>query len=110
MKTSHAILAIALTAATFGGTAFAVSATDSANMSNAATDNWLAIPAIYEKVTAAGFNDIYEIERERNGYKIKAVGRNGERVKLFVDPMTGEVLQSRSKQDKYRGERTGTQL
>lgn len=110
MKTSHAILAIALTATTFGGAAFAVSATDSTYTSTAAVDNWLAIPAIYTKVTAAGFKDIYEIEREHNGYKIKAVGPNGERVKLFVDPMTGEVLQSRSKQDKYRGGRTGTQL
>lgn len=106
MKTSYAILAIALTAATFGGTTFAVSATDSANMSNAATDNWLAIPAIYAKVTAAGFNDIYEIEREDNGYEVKAIGPHGERVKLFVDPVTGEVLQPRSKQDKYRENRT----
>ncbi len=106
MKTSHTILAIALTAATFGGTAFAVSATDSAKMSNTAADNWLTIPAIYAKVTAAGFNDIYEIEREDNGYEVKAIGSHGERIKLFVDPVTGEVLQSRSKQDKYREYRT----
>jgi len=110
MKTSHAILAIALTTATLGGTAFAVSASDTANRSNVTTDNWLAIPAIYAKVTAAGFNDIYEIEREDNGYEVKAIGPHGERIKLLVDPVTGEVLQSRSKQDKYRGDRTGTQL
>ena len=106
MKTSHAILAIALTTATFGGTAFAVSASDSANRSNAATDSWLTMPAIHAKVVAAGFNDIYEIEREYNGYEVKAIGPHGERIKLFVDPVTGEVLQSRSKQDKYRGYRT----
>ncbi|WP_275097865.1 PepSY domain-containing protein [Sedimenticola hydrogenitrophicus] len=110
MKASHAILAITLTAATFGGIAFAQSATDSAKMPAAVTDTWLGIPAIHAKVTAAGFNDIYEIEREHYGYKIKAIGPNGESVKLYVDPMTGEVLQSRSKQDKYRGDRTGTQL
>lgn len=110
MKISHAILAIALTGATLGGAAFAVSADDTAYRSNVTTDNWLEIPAIHAKVTAAGFNQIYEIERKHYGYKIKAIGPNGERVKLLIDPVTGEVLQSRSKQDKYRGDRTGTQL
>ncbi len=108
MKTSHTLFAIVLTAATSAGTAFAVSATGPTNP--ATTEAWLAIPAIHAKVTAAGFNNIYEIEREHYGYKIKAIGPNGERVKLFVDPVTGEVLQPRSRQDKYRGNRTGTQL
>lgn len=106
MKTSHAILAIALTSATIGGSAFAVSANDTANRSSTTPANWPEIPAIYAKVKAAGFNDIYEIEREHNGYEVKAIGPNGERVKLLVDPVTGEVLQSRFKQDKYRGYRS----
>lgn len=110
MKKSHAVLAIALTAATLGGSTIAVSATDGARAPAASTDSWLTIPAIHAKVIAAGFNDIYEIERERNGYKIKAIGANGEKVKLYVDPVTGEVLESRSKRNGYRGERTGTQL
>lgn len=110
MKISHATLAIALTAATFGGTAFAVSANDAANRSNVTTDHWLAIPAIHAMVTAAGFTDIYEIEREHNGYEVKAIGPKGERVKLLVDPVSGELLQSRTRQDKYRGERTGARL
>lgn len=106
MKTSHAILAIALTAATFGGTAFTVSAAGNSDTARATTDTWLEIPAIHAKVTAAGFNNIYEIDREYNGYEVKAIGPNGERIKLFVDPLTGEVLQTRYKQDKYRGYRT----
>jgi hypothetical protein len=106
MKTSHALFAIALTAATLGGTAIAAQPT-----ANQATDtaDWLAIPAIYEKVTAAGYSDISEIERESDGYEIKAYDSNGDRVKLFVDPVSGEVLDVKAKKDKadkYRDDRS----
>ena len=94
MKTSHAIFAIALSAATLGGTAIAAPTT--ADQASDKAD-WLAIPAIYEKVTTAGYSDINEIERERYGYKIKAYDSNGDRVKLFVDPVSGEVLDVKAK-------------
>jgi hypothetical protein len=105
MRPSHAIFAIALTAATLGGSAIAASS--AADRASVRAD-WLTIPAIHEKVTAAGYNDIHEIERERGGYKIKAYDRDGYRVKLFVDPVSGEVLNARAKKDKsdkYRDER-----
>jgi len=108
MKTSHTIFAIALTAATIGGTAIAGSYTDRTDRANATAD-WLAIPAIYDKVTAAGYLDIHEIDRERNGYEVKAFDKDGDRVKLFVDPMNGEVLDARTKKDKsdkYRDTRS----
>lgn len=104
MKTSHAIFAIALTAATLGGAAIAASATDAAagaaNVTAAPMENWLDIPAIYNKVSAAGYSDINEIERGRDGYKIKATSASGERVKLYVDPMSGEVLNTKAKSAK----------
>lgn len=106
MKTSHTILAIVLSAATLGGAAFAASTTDTSAAVTTQTDNWLTIPAIYEKVTAAGYHDISEIERERKGYEIKAISPSGERVKLFVDPVTGEVLDAKSKKDKSDKYRT----
>lgn len=105
MKPSHTIFAIALTAATLGGSAIAASSV--ADRTSVRVD-WLAIPAIHEKVTDAGYSDIHEIERERDGYKIKAYDSNGDRVKLFVDPVSGEVLNARTKKDqsdKYRDER-----
>lgn len=109
MKTSHAIFAIALTAASFGGATFAAPSANAGTATMAQTENWLTIPAIYDKVTAAGYIDITEIERERDGYEIKATGPDGKRVKLYVDPMNGEVLDSRAKKDKsdkYRSDRT----
>ena len=41
--------------------------------------------------------DRNEIERERNGYEVEATSLTGERVKLLVDPVTGAMLDSRSK-------------
>lgn len=108
MKTSHAIFTIALTAATLGGSAIAASSTDSTGRASARAE-WLAIPAIYDKVSAAGYSDIYEIERERDGYEIEAVDNKGNQVELFVDPLNGEVLDVRTKKDKsdkYRDERS----
>jgi len=107
MKTSHAIFAIALTATALGGSVFAASSTADKQSANA--DDWLAIPAIYDKVAAAGYSDIFEIERERDGYEIKAVDTDGNRVELFIDPLSGEVLDVRTKEDKsdrYRDERS----
>lgn len=52
------------------------------------TENWLKIPAVYDRVIAVGYSDINEIERKGNGYEIKArnanVEANGEKVKLYA--------------------------
>ncbi len=98
MKKSH-ILAITLGTVVLTGTAFAASGSDT-NRQNFRADSWLTIPAVYDSVTAAGYHDINEIERDRNGYEVKAIGPGGERVKLYVDPTNGEVLDVRAKRDK----------
>lgn len=67
--------------------------------------DWLTIPQIHERVEAAGYRDISEIERERNGYEVKAVDRDGQRVELDVDPRTGEVTDVETKRDKSRDRR-----
>lgn len=97
MKTSHTIFVIALTAATLSTGAFTASAAADRTSDNT---NWLTIPIIYNKVTAAGYKDIHQIERERRGYDIEAYDSNGNRVELFVDPINGEVLDVHIKKDK----------
>ncbi|MCW8828920.1 MAG: PepSY domain-containing protein [Gammaproteobacteria bacterium] len=104
MKTSHAILAITLGAAALSGSVFAESSNDRAAAA-AQGENWLAIPAIYDKVTAAGYSDISEIEREDDGYEVKGRNAEGERVKLYVDPRSGEVLDARAKGDKSKSDK-----
>lgn len=107
MKTSHAIFAIVLGTTTFaiGNTALASSDNGNDNVVGTQTDNWLAIPAIYDKLTNAGYSDIYDIEREKDRYEIKAANADGKRVKLYVDPVSGEVLDTRSKSDMSKKDR-----
>lgn len=94
------ILAFVLGTAVVTGTAFAASVGNDVMRTSNRTDTWLTIPAIYEKVVAAGYSDIAEIERDKDVYEIKAVNSDGERVKLYVDPLNGEVLEARAKRDK----------
>lgn len=95
MKVSHAILAIAISASAFSAGAYA----SPSDRAPADRENWLTIPAIHDKVTAAGYSDINEIERERDGYEVKARDDEGKRVKLYIDPLSGEVIKARRKDD-----------
>ena len=56
---------------------------------------WLSTPQVHQTLEAAGYGNIEKIEREHGNYEVKATDRNGERVKLHVNPQTGEVLDSR---------------
>ncbi len=56
----------------------------------------LTIRQVYDKMEAAGYRNISEIERSRkHGYEVKADDPQGQRVKLHVDPQTGAVTRSR---------------
>lgn len=65
---------------------------------------WLSIPEVHTRLESAGYRNIEKIEREGGSYEIKAMDRNGQRVKLYVHPQTGEVMNRRyrdAKHDKY---------
>ncbi len=53
---------------------------------------WLSIPQVHEKLEAAGYRQIEKIERERGGYEVRATDRQGERIKLHINPQTGEIM------------------
>ncbi|MFY3534166.1 PepSY domain-containing protein [Achromobacter denitrificans] len=56
----------------------------------------LTIRQVYDKMEAAGYRNISEIERSsKHGYEVKAYDPQGQRVKLRVDPQTGAVTRSR---------------
>jgi len=56
----------------------------------------LTIRQVYDKMEAAGYRNISEIERSRkHGYEVKAYAHQGQRVKLYVDPQSGAVTRSR---------------
>jgi hypothetical protein len=63
---------------------------------------WLSMIEVLERLETAGYRDFEEIERERDGYEIKATDANGQRMEIFVDPVTAEVLKTKIKSDKRR--------
>ena len=58
---------------------------------------WLSIPQIHDKLDTAGYRNIEKIEREDGAYEARATNRNGERVKLYLNPQTGEILDRRQR-------------
>ena len=56
----------------------------------------LNIRQIYDRVEAAGYVNIREIELEKYGhYEVKARNAQGDRVKLHVNAQTGEIERNR---------------
>ncbi len=65
-----------------------------------ATTQWLTIAQVHNQLEAAGYRNIEKIEREHGNYEVKAT-RDGQRVKLYVHPQTGAVLDMRTHKDKH---------
>lgn len=67
--------------------------------------SWLTVHQVQVKLEANGYRDIQEIERERERYQAKATDAQGQRVKLAIDPRSGDVLDTdvkRSRRDDNR--------
>lgn len=61
---------------------------------------WLSIPEVHARLESAGYRNIEKIERESGSYEVKATDLAGRRIKLYVHPQTGEVIDQRQR-DKY---------
>lgn len=73
---------------------------------------WLSIPQVHDQLEAAGYRNIEKIEREHGGYEARATDRGGARVRLSVNPQTGEIADrpSSGKRTKAgRDERAGAE-
>ncbi len=55
----------------------------------------LTIRDIYDRMEAAGYRDIREIEYANGRYEVKARNAQGARVKLYVNATSGAVERSR---------------
>ncbi|MCF6320272.1 MAG: PepSY domain-containing protein [Rhizobiaceae bacterium] len=62
----------------------------------AATGQWMSIGAISDKASQKGYN-VRGVEREGNCYEVKAVNSNGNRVELYMNPVTGEIVRVKNK-------------
>ncbi|MCM2288227.1 MAG: PepSY domain-containing protein [Sulfuritalea sp.] len=93
MKLTTMISSIALAGAcAVGGAMLAPSFAGESRTAQAGERQWLSIPQVHEKLEAAGYRQIEKIERERGGYEARATDRQGERIKLYINPQTGEII------------------
>ena len=56
----------------------------------------LTIRDIYDRVEAAGYLDVREIEWDSGRYEVKARNAQGERVKLYINAYSGAVERTRT--------------
>ena len=89
MNATRSLLAAAALASAMLGGASALQATQP-------TAPALNIRQIHDRVEAAGYVNIREIELEKYGhYEVKARNAQGDRVKLHVNAQTGEIERNR---------------
>ncbi len=103
MRAYQLVSALTLGVAILAGGASLVPAFAQADKSvpPAAARSEMSVGQIFDKMTAAGYVNIDKIERERSAFEVKASDKNGARVKLSVDPQTGNIIEPR-RQDQKR--------
>lgn len=95
MKHSTLLAGLALGTGLVIGTGLLVNAADfrpGQNQVQTLSQNWLSIPQIYDRLVAAGYRNIEKITRDDGLYKVRATSANGKRVKLYLHPSSGELL------------------
>ena len=99
MNATRSLLAAAALASAMLGSALAQAVQPAAPRAAQATQTAapaLNIRQIHDRVEAAGYVNIREIELEKYGhYEVKARNAQGDRVKLHVNAQTGEIERNR---------------
>lgn len=104
MKLATMISSIALGSAfAVGGAMLAPSFAGENRTAPAGERQWLSISQVHEKLEGAGYRQIEKIERERGGYEARATDRQGERIKLYINPQTGEIIDRGSHGKRAKG-------
>jgi hypothetical protein len=90
-----------------GGFALAPSFAGENRAAPAAERQWLSIGQVHQKLEAAGFRNVEKIEREHGVYEARATDANGARVKLYINPQTGEVTERSARSEHRKRDREG---
>lgn len=102
MRTTTILSALALGAGLVtGGVWLAPAFAQDNRPASTAERQWLSIPQIHDKLVAAGYRNIEKIEREDGAYEVRATSRNGERVKLYLNPQTGEIRDRQERESRH---------
>ncbi len=100
MKTTRLLTALTLgSSLIFSGAALntALAQTTTVQVQTAPAQSRLNIKQIYDKVEAAGYTNITEIDLDDNVYEVKARNQENQRVELKLDPKTGEIIKTKTK-------------
>lgn len=57
----------------------------------------LTMEQVLAQLRDQGYGEVYEIERERDRFEVKARDREGRRVELYLDARTGETVKTERK-------------
>ncbi|HCN70187.1 MAG TPA: hypothetical protein DIS96_00120 [Pusillimonas sp.] len=76
-----------------------VNAPQASSAATQAHENWLGMRDILARVESAGYSDIREVEKEKSGYEVKARNQNGQMVKLYVEPINGNIINEKRRDD-----------
>lgn len=99
MRTSRLFSILAISTGLVGGTALLSPAfSQSATPAISYAQNDLTMAQVEVIMMAAGYGNIDKIERERDAFEVKASDKNGTRVKLYVDPQTGDIIKTSRKE------------
>lgn len=84
-------------------TAFFSISSHSQDVRSANTDKarWLSITEVHARLESAGYRNIEKIERESGSYEVKATDQAGRRIKLYVHPQTGDIIDQRQRDAKH---------
>ena len=105
MKRSTLLVSLALgSALAVAGALLAPSFAGEHRADPVAERQWLSIAQIHDKLQAAGYRNVEKIERERGGYEVRATDPKGERIKLYVNPRTGEIMHQRGDGKRIAGD------
>lgn len=69
---------------------------DGANCRSIPRAEWRPMAAAVEAVKSKGY-EIREIEIDDGCYEVKAFGKSGERIKLYLDPASLEIVRTRNR-------------
>ena len=72
---------------------------------------WLSVGQVNDRIEAAGYRKVEKIEREHGVYEARATDRSGTRVKLYINPQSGEISErtgSGERHESRRRERDGS--
>lgn len=101
MRATILIATLALTGGLFAaGATFAPAWAQNAPAVAASQPAAMSVQALQARLTAAGYRDVEKIERKRGKYEVKAIDPKGQRVELYVDAQTGEIVKTEVKRSR----------